>query len=46
MATAVAVATGAAATAGARNAGDSGATITCWVLWHARIEGSDVGSVL
>ena len=46
MATVVAVTTGAAATAGARNAGSSGATITCWVLWHARIDGSGDGSVL
>lgn len=46
MAMAMAVRTGAAATAGARNAGASGATITCWVLWHARIDGSDDGAVL
>lgn len=46
MAMAVAVATGAAATAGAWHAGASGATITSWVLWHARIEGSDDGATL
>ena len=43
---AVAVGTSATATAGARNAGASGATVTCWELWHARIEGSDDGSAL
>ena len=46
MAMAVAVATGAAATAGARNAGASGATVTCCVLWHGRSEGSDDGAAL
>lgn len=46
MAMAVAVATGAAAMAGARNAGAWGAAITCCVLWHARIDGSGDGSVL
>src|SRR5262245_53966205 len=46
MATAVAVRTGATATAGARNAGAWGAAITCWLLWHARIDGSGDGAVL
>lgn len=47
MAIAVAVGTSATAMAGARNAGASGATITCWLLWHARIDGSgDDGSAL